>query len=50
MGGKLVQIDRDDNIHVDGEVYDGTSGLWRLITGVRKDQIGEYYEVAGIQN
>ena len=42
MGGKLVQIDRDDNIHVDGEVYDGTSGLWRLITGVRKDQIGEY--------
>ena len=40
MGNKLVTIDQDDNIHVENKVYAGTPGLWRLITGVTRDQIG----------
>ena len=38
MGNKTVTISNDDII-VDHEVYDGTPGLWRLITGTRPDQL-----------
>lgn len=39
MGSKPVTIQNDD-IVVGSQVYDGTVGLWRLIIGVREDQIG----------
>ena len=38
MGDKIVTISGDDLI-VDHEVYDGTPGLWGLITGLRADQL-----------
>ena len=41
MGNKVVRIDRNDNIHVGNQTYEGTQGLWRLITGVTRDQIGD---------
>ena len=41
MGNKVVRIDRNDNIHVGNQNYEGTQGLWRLITGVSRDQIGD---------
>ena len=41
MGNKVVRIDRNDNIHVGNQTYEGTKGLWRLITGVTRDQIGD---------
>ena len=40
MGNKYVTIDGNDII-VDGQIYTGTKGLWSLITGVTKRQIGE---------
>ena len=43
MGKKYVKIYGDDII-VDNEVYNGTKGLWALITGVKKNQIGDIGE------
>ncbi len=40
MGSESVTI-RGDDIIVGNEVYYGTEGLWRLITGVKENQIGE---------
>ena len=40
MGNKYVTIDGNDII-VGGRIYTGTKGLWSLITGVTKRQIGE---------
>ena len=40
MGDKVVRVDRYDDLHVENEMYYGTKGLWSLITGVTKDQIG----------
>ena len=40
MGNKVVRVDQYDDLHVDGQLYYGTRGLWALITGVTKDQIG----------
>ena len=40
MGRKYVTIDGDDII-VDGDIYKGTEGLWALITGATKDQMGD---------
>ena len=39
IGNKPVTIQGDD-ILVENEVYHGTVGLWRLITGVKESQIG----------
>ena len=39
MGSRAVTI-QDDDIVIGNEVYHGTDGLWRLIMGVREDQIG----------
>ena len=39
MGSKTVTIQNDD-IVVGSQVYDDTTGLSRLIIGVREDQIG----------
>ena len=43
IGSKIVTIQGDD-IVIENEVYHGTKGLWRLITGVREDQIGRIGE------
>jgi len=40
MGNKLVKI-VGDNLIVDNEFYTGTKGLWTLITGVTKNQVGD---------
>ena len=39
IGNKPVTIQGDD-ILIENEVYHGTEGLWRLITGVKERQIG----------
>ena len=39
IGNKPVTIQGDD-ILIENEVYHGTEGLWRLITGVKESQIG----------
>ena len=39
IGSKIVTI-QDDDIVIENEVYHGTEGLWRLITGVKEEQIG----------
>ena len=39
IGSKPVTIQGDD-ILIENEVYHGTVGLWRLITGVKESQIG----------
>ena len=39
IGSKAVTI-QDDDIVIGNEVYHGTDGLWRLIMGVREEQIG----------
>ena len=39
IGNKPVTIQGDD-ILIENEVYHGTVGLWRLITGVKESQIG----------
>ena len=39
IGSKAVTI-QDDDIVIGNEVYHGTGGLWRLVMGVREDQIG----------
>ena len=31
MGNKQVSVDRENNIHVDDTIYNGTPGLWSLI-------------------
>ena len=31
MGDKEINVDKDDNIHVDEVTFKGTKGLWRLI-------------------
>ena len=31
LGDKIIDIDSDENIHVDNETYQGTPGLWSLI-------------------
>ena len=42
MGDKIVTI-QNDNIVVSNEVYDGTPGLWALITGVKENQIKDEF-------
>ena len=34
LGDKKIEVDSDENIHVEGEIYNGTSGLWSLIFSV----------------
>lgn len=43
MGSKIVKI-VGDNLIVDNDVYTGSKGLWTLITGVTKNQIGNINE------
>ena len=43
MGSKIVKI-VGDNLIVDNEFYTGTKGLWTLITGVTKKQVGDIGE------
>ena len=43
MGSKIVKI-VGDNLIVDNEVYTGTKGLWTLVTGVTKKQVGDIGE------
>ena len=43
MGNKIVKI-VGDNLIVNNDVYTGTKGLWTLITGVTKNQIGNINE------
>jgi len=43
MGNKIVKI-VGDNLIVDNDVYTGTKGLWTLITGATKKQIGNIGE------
>ena len=31
MGDKEINVDKDDNIHVDEAIFKGTNGLWRLV-------------------
>ena len=31
MGDKEINVDKDDNIHVDDAIFKGTKGLWRLV-------------------
>ena len=32
IGNKQIKIDDDDDIRIDGEMYEGTPGQWSLIT------------------
>ena len=41
MGDKEVMVDKESNIHVDGVVYKGTSGLWALVM-LAKPKYAEY--------
>ena len=34
LGDKIVELDEDNNIHVDGITYEGTPGLWSLIMDI----------------
>ena len=43
IGNKRIKINGDD-ITIDGEVYDGTPGLWSLITGKAPKQYNEDLE------
>ena len=50
MGDKEINVDKDDNIHVDDAILKGTKGLWRLVMMKKpdvydKEDIRDYQEL-----
>ena len=50
MGDKEINVDKDDNIHVDEAIFKGTKGLWRLVMMKKpdvydKEDIRDYQEL-----
>ena len=50
MGDKEINVDKDDNIHVDEVIFKGTKGLWRLVMMKKpdaydKEDIRDYQEL-----
>ena len=50
MGDKEINVDKDDNIHVDEVTFKGTKGLWRLVMMKKpdvyhKEDIRDYQEL-----
>ena len=41
IGNKRIKINNGDDITIDGEVYDGTPGLWSLVT----DKVPQQYDI-----
>ena len=42
IGDKQIKIDDDDDIRIDGEMYEGTPGLWSLITSKSPTNYSDY--------
>ena len=42
IGDKQIKIDDDDDIRIDGEMYEGTPGLWSLITSKTPTSYTDY--------
>ena len=48
MGDKEINVDKDDNIHVDEVIFKGTKGLWRLIM-MKKPEVYDQEDIRDYQ-